>query len=423
MPAGTIALRNNTATVTGTGTSFTTEIKANDFIVVIIGQVTYTLGVKSVNSNTSVTLIRNFDGPTSSGLAWTAIPNATLVGITAQVAADTAKAIRGLNLDKVNWQQILTGTGNVTVNLPDGSAFSGPAWGGINEELKGKAPLTNGVVAVKDGGTGGKTQADARKGLGLGTASVVDIMTQSDDATGGRAMTVGAFGLGATTAPTAPTDMYSLTRCGVYAAPGAAGINYFDQYSPVLAMVRYDNIVTYLQISPASGRAAVRGQSGGKMTGWNELYTTGNTTRSSDGTLKAASPIARVVKSQEFSAREDIAESGFEWCGCGTANEEARGIAISRQDTGVYTVDGSLGLATEGWRMMPPRDPDGSGDLGIVEAEEDENHVITIRLYRKKYMLTDDGEMVLTKGNLIDVPANSWIDIRLDMTPIDNEQP
>lgn len=166
MPAGTIALRNNTATVTGTGTSFTTEIKANDFIVVIIGQVTYTLGVKSVNSNTSVTLIRNFDGPTSSGLAWTAIPNATLVGITAQVAADTAKAIRGLNLDKVNWQQILTGTGNVTVNLPDGSVFSGPAWGGINEELKGKAPLTDGVVAVRDGGTGGKNASEALTALG-----------------------------------------------------------------------------------------------------------------------------------------------------------------------------------------------------------------------------------------------------------------
>ena len=28
--------------------------------------------------------------------------------------------------------------------------------------------------------------------------------------------------------------------------------------------------------------------------------------------------------------------------------------------------------------------------------------------------LSDGGEMVLMKGNLIDVPANSWIDIRLD---------
>lgn len=64
-------------------------------------------------------------------MAWTAVPNAALVGITAQVAADVAKAIRGLNLDKANWQQIFSGTGNVTVTLPDGSQYTGPAWGGL----------------------------------------------------------------------------------------------------------------------------------------------------------------------------------------------------------------------------------------------------------------------------------------------------
>jgi hypothetical protein len=131
MPAGTIALTNNSTAVTGSGTSFTNELKANDFIVAVVGGVTYTLGVQSVNSATSVTLTTAYNGPTASGVAWTAVPNATLVGITAQVAADVAKAIRGLNLDKANWQQIFSGTGNVTVTLPDGSQYIGPAWGGL----------------------------------------------------------------------------------------------------------------------------------------------------------------------------------------------------------------------------------------------------------------------------------------------------
>ncbi|WP_343463463.1 tail fiber domain-containing protein [Pantoea sp.] len=131
MPAGTIALTNNSTTVTGSGTAFNTELKANDFIVVVVGGVTYTLGVQSVNSATSVTLVSSYGGPAISGAAWTAVPNATLVGITAQVAADVAKAIRGLNLDKQNWQQIFSGTGNVTVTLPDGSQYTGPAWGGL----------------------------------------------------------------------------------------------------------------------------------------------------------------------------------------------------------------------------------------------------------------------------------------------------
>lgn len=136
MPAGTIALTNNSATVTGTGTAFNSELKANDFLVVVAGGVTYTLGVKSVESATGLTLTTNYTGPTMSGLAWTGVPNATLVGITAQVAADVARAIRGLNADKANWQQVFSENRNITVRLPDGSEFTGPSWLKVVELLK-----------------------------------------------------------------------------------------------------------------------------------------------------------------------------------------------------------------------------------------------------------------------------------------------
>ncbi|MDU6435463.1 MAG: hypothetical protein E6556_22760, partial [Pantoea sp.] len=139
MPAGTITLTNNSAGVNGSGTSFTAELKANDFIVAVVGGVTYTLGVKSVDSATGLTLITVYNGPTVSGIAWTAVPNAALVGITAQVAADVAKAIRGLNMDKVNWQQVYSGSGNITVNLPDGSQYSGPSWNSITSTMLTKA--------------------------------------------------------------------------------------------------------------------------------------------------------------------------------------------------------------------------------------------------------------------------------------------
>jgi len=149
MSAGTIALTNNSANVTGTGTAFTTELKGNDFIVVIVGGVTYTLGVKATTSATALTLITPYNGPTATGNAWTAVPNATLVGITAQVAADVAKAIRGLNLDKANWQQVFSGTGTITVTLPDGSTYPGPSWSSLSTSLAGKADTTtvNGKAA------------------------------------------------------------------------------------------------------------------------------------------------------------------------------------------------------------------------------------------------------------------------------------
>ncbi|WP_426785120.1 tail fiber domain-containing protein [Rahnella variigena] len=177
MSAGTIALTNNSANVTGTGTAFTTDLKAGDFVVVIIGGVTYTLGVKAITSATALTLITAYGGPTATGNAWTAVPNATLVGITSQVAADVAKAIRGLNLDKANWQKIFSSDPSVTVTRPDLSTFTGPSWGSLSDSLAGKAAkgantditslagLTT-ALSVTQGGTGAKTATAGLSNLG-----------------------------------------------------------------------------------------------------------------------------------------------------------------------------------------------------------------------------------------------------------------
>ncbi|HCM9094960.1 TPA: hypothetical protein N5K79_001407 [Enterobacter hormaechei subsp. steigerwaltii] len=145
------------------------------------------------------------------------------------------------------------------------------------------------------------------------------------------------------------------------------------------------------------------------------MYGTSNTTKASDGTLKAASPVARIVASADTCLRSDIAEDGFSWCGCGTANTEAEGIKIFRLDVGVYVLTGSAGLASDGWQLLPPMDPGGMGEMGVVEAEQTESGGLTIRLFKRKYLLGDDGEIVKTKGEPMDVPANSWIDVRLDM--------
>lgn len=145
MPAGTLTLTNNSAVVKGTGTAFTTELKAGDFIVSVVGGVTYTLPVKTVDSATQATLIKAYDGPTQAGAAWYAVPRDAMNTITAQLAAETAKALRGLNLDKDNWQQVFSGTGNITVTLPDGSTYTGPAWNSITASLNNKLDkaLTN----------------------------------------------------------------------------------------------------------------------------------------------------------------------------------------------------------------------------------------------------------------------------------------
>ena len=154
MSAGTLTLNNNSASVAGTDTTFTTELAAGDFIVVVVGGVPYTLPVLEVNSNTRLTLVSNYTGPRATGAAWSAVPRVALNMVTAALVAQSAEALRGLNYDKQNWQRVFSGTGTITVRLPDGTTFSGPAWNSIVQTLAGKADLVSGVVSKMQGGTG-----------------------------------------------------------------------------------------------------------------------------------------------------------------------------------------------------------------------------------------------------------------------------
>lgn len=419
MSAGTITLTNGSAVVGGTGTSFSTEIAAGDFIVSTVGGVSYTLPVKSVESNAQLTLVSNFTGPTQAGAAWSAVPRVALNMVTAALVAQSAEALRGLNYDKQNWQRIFTGTGDVPVILPDGTTWTGPAWNSITTSLSGKAEkgansditslsgLTT-ALSVSQGGTGSTTASGARKNLGLGTSSLLDAGTSS-----GNVMKVGAFGLGGQaiflndadiSSPISGSQLFMYGGQGFWGSWGAGlKLNYGGSY----------NFQIYLQ--GTNGTLATLVQQTGGITKIRSHYNDGNTTVASDGSLKVASPVARVVKNPEACERKDIAETGFSWCGCGTSNEEAEGINILRLDVGVYKIIGSDGLASKGWQLLPPMDPGGMGELGIVEAEQTDNGELTIRLFKRKYMLGDEGEIVKTKGEPIDVPANSWIDVRLDM--------
>lgn len=181
MPAGTIALTNKSATVAGTGTSFTTELKAGDFVYINVGGAPYTLVAANITSDTQLTLAVAFDGPTTSGLAWNAVPASLQVAITQKILNDFASVARGRILDFQNWQKIYSDAQSVDVIRPDRTTFTGPSWGymaaqyankadksaldayakkGANSDITSLSGMTT-ALSIAQGGTGAKTKADA----------------------------------------------------------------------------------------------------------------------------------------------------------------------------------------------------------------------------------------------------------------------
>lgn len=438
MPAGTIALTINSKTVTGSGTAFTTELKVNDFVVAVVGGVTYTLGVAAIASNTSLTLNTAFGGPTTSGLAWSAVPNQVLVGITAQVASDTARAIRGLNYDKDNWQKIYSDVASVTIQRPDGSMFTGPSWGYMSAQYANKADKTaldskadktdldayarNGsnaditsltglttALSVAQGGTGGTNPSTARGGLGLGSASTSNVQASASDNTPGVLLTAGAFGLGGNSPPGA-ANASSLSTTGFYAAGGASATNFFDNYSPLIMVHRTPTAGAQIQPT-TSGRLAVRGTGGSIWTAWNEMWSTGNTTVDTNNFIKKASPIARLTNDvlemqDDFAVDEQHIISGLV-----SVNAEAEGVIAEKAGRGIYLVKGAVGMADEGWTLEVPQDINGNR-LCFVELATDKEGVITVSVFKRRF---DVDSAMIVAGEPMDIPEGRWIDLRLQM--------
>ncbi|MCA2128014.1 phage tail protein [Enterobacter hormaechei] len=415
---GTIAISGNT--LTGTGTNFTAagSLIRNGCTVIALTSPAQVFQITVIGGATSLTVT-----PAASP----AIPAGTKYAILLSdslsvdgLAQDIAETFTMYQRYMSGFADVMNGATDVTITI-NGTAVTVPgqkslAKKGANNDITSLSGLTT-ALSISQGGTGGKTAADARTNLGLGTAATVNLQSSITDTTAGVALMQGAFGLGQSV-PNQFSTGIPLDRTQFFGATQGNGSNPVAQRmgGMVLAYAggSYSCAIA-AALDTTSPTIWFRGMAGGTAGSWQKFYTSTNTTVASDGSLKAASPVARIVKSKEESQRTDIDENDFSWCGCGTANAEAEGISISRLDVGVYTLTGSAGLASSGWQLLPPMDPGGMGELGVVEAEQTESGGLTIRLFKRKYMLSEEGEIVKTKGAPIDVPANSWIDVRLDM--------
>ncbi|EOK1801137.1 phage tail protein [Escherichia coli] len=408
---GTIAISGNN--VTGTGTNFTAagSLIRNGCTVIAMTSPVQVFQITAIVSATSLTVT-----PAASP----AIPAGTKYAILLSdslsvdgLAQDIAETFTMYQRYMSGFADVMNGTSDVTITI-NGTAVTvlgqkSLAKKGANSDITSLSGLTT-ALGISQGGTGAKNAADARSNLSLGSSAILNAGNAA-----GNVITRGS-GISASYSDVNFVNFMKSIGSGWYRNL-LAGIGMY-QYSAGFYSYTGDTHA-YIQVDYATGNVRALGTGDNLLADGivkiNTLYGTVNTTKSSDGTLKAASPVARIVTSRDVCQRADIAEDGFSWCGCGTANSEAEGVTLSRLDVGIYVLAGSAGLASEGWQLLPPMDPGGMGELGVVEAELTDNGELTIRLFKRKYMLSDEGEIVKTKGEPIDVPANSWIDVRLDM--------
>ena len=400
MSAGTLTLTNNSDIVTGIGTSFATELDAGDFVVVTVGGVPYTLPVKSVESDTDLTLVSNFTGPTQSGAAWSAVPRVALNMVTAALVAQSAEALRGLNYDKQNWQQVFSAAGNITVKLPDGTTFTGPSWKYLSDNM---ATKSGGAVPVNQGGTGSTSASGARTNLGLGSSATRDAYSTS-----GSMLAVGDFGVGSDGMNRIHQD--ARVGAGFYRSLislGGIGDNVSLIEVPYDANTMYQLIIpTILATNPKlylrtlCSTATYNGQIV-------EFYSTGNTTKASDGTLKVASPVVKIFSDGSFHL-----------------NDESAGCTVTRINTGAYLIEGCMGInADAAWGGI-----DGGFDIPTdrnkqpliwLDYEVNADGSILVRTYHRTYptapVFARNERDGIEEGEPVDIPADQFVSVRVEM--------
>lgn len=204
---GTVSVTQNSGTVTGANTAFAANTRIGDAFIGPDGR-QYELG--NVASDTVISIIPPYLGPTVVGAAYAVTPvNGYQKGLADQVrdwvnTYGQKMAALGTtgNYDVLPANKGGTGISDLSAfiqtllndsDAPAGRITLGAAKSGANDDITALTGMTM-ALSVAQGGTGGKTQAAARTGLGLKAAAVADILgtvSQSGDVPSGAIIETG----------------------------------------------------------------------------------------------------------------------------------------------------------------------------------------------------------------------------------------
>lgn len=281
---------------------------------------------------------------------------------------------------------------------------AGNAWSVVDSSFN---PL---ALPVEGGGTGSKTAAGARTNLGLKTAATRDVGLEP-----GNVLETGAFGLGSRNLTavsdlwdkTLGTRMLNMTPSTSGAPPGGYSVALRLSDRNIGSGSQPFQQQSFSTIAVSNGVIYVMSMADGNVWGWNTVYTTGNTTRAADGTLKVASPIVKIFSD-----------------GRCELNDESEGCEVSRLGVGEYLIEGCKGLNSDAaWGGI-----DGGFDIPTdrnkqpliwLDYEVNPDGSILVKTYHREH--PDSPKFAQNKiegfsnGDPIDVPVSQFISVRVEM--------
>ncbi|HEM7174532.1 TPA: hypothetical protein U2I64_003305 [Providencia stuartii] len=434
---GTVTTTANSTKLIGTNTKWkdnNSRVSAEQVILIQNGATIYINSIASIQSNTEITL--SFPVPAS-------VSNAPYQILTTMVnsVSDAANKIVAMNVSNVQFSDILnrwaTESGTITVTLPDGTTQQLRTAKEMDKQLDGKFDKTGGTIngSITVTGTiqaqGGELTVPTANGAAVqlnSKSEIAKIRTRDKNGSwydhiipdsAGTFMQVGDYGLGgATKVPMGDISIPNSTSFVGWSTttPTFDGVDSgLKPFTVGLLLWNGGSNGGFVGVDTNTGELYVKGMGAAKWKATRRVYDTANTTKDSNGNLKAASPIVKLFA--------DHIET----------NDESEGVEMERLGVGHYLIKGVVGFNSDGaWGInngfVIPQDHNGKnmvlidyevrpdGDIEVFVFHQ-QNADMPERFQNKriKYIDKDGNPVYYENYEPCDVPESRWIDMRVEM--------